>query len=102
MLARLTEGLLSEYSLERIFCRTQKMAFVKFAVFFLTRKYTHPKHFELTYLRGPTESFEITRLNPEINFFAEYAAKICGHILYRMLFKILKSTGPALCIHCRY
>ena len=43
------------------------MAFVEFAVFFLTRKYTHPKHFELTYLRGPTESFEITRLNPEIN-----------------------------------
>lgn len=68
MLARLTEGLLSEYSLERIFCRTQKMAFVEFTVFFLTRKYTHPKHFELTYLRGPTESFEITRLNPEINF----------------------------------
>ena len=41
------------------------MACVEHAVFSLTQKSIHPKHFELTYLRGQTESLEITRLNPE-------------------------------------
>ena len=41
------------------------MACVEHAVFSLTQKSIHSKHFELTYLRGQTESLEITRLNPE-------------------------------------
>ena len=51
------------------------MACVEFAVFPLTRKSTYPKHFELTYLRGPTESLEITGLNPKINCFPSVQRK---------------------------